>query len=1377
MATPNFMSSEADEFFFSEENVLQDKLEAGGCTLEEVLDEENFITLLAERDFSLISFLQEPANISQLVAYVSSFNANDEKSSSTYSKNETMTGSSNGEGDGTKTLTTTDDDTGTGPEESTLTELERRKREFKYPYMACEVLACDIAEIQNVILDDTQPGGLMDRIFDVVMTLPSPPEPLVQTSVSILSPQEQQEAEIKNEVQTIARERQYTYWEKIVISLLSRSSNKVLAYVNSSGRAPLFYTSFLQSLDNGSVADVLSKLILCADFAMKNMTADQNDSLHDSGSGVGGMVTAGGRGVQAMMGSSSEGNQNPGGIGGILEAAVENVMESIPGGNVSSGLESTLSLTINNSQASNKTLGLWQNWADFYSSDGEATTDSTESTTDDSTTTGGGGGAGVPSLDADVSKYNIDGIRMPLISGLLVLLRDGDKNEQPLAAAKEKSGGGGSSTEEKSRDVTNVHFGSATNVHFGFPPNVALFNNVTTLLIEIIEREVIDQNSLLDIDFLGSNDEDIASPSQAAHHHRGGIASGGLMRQTDEEEEEGEAGDIMGGNDSNHNRDTAGAVVGSSAFSEGGGGQNNEGANNTTSENISNHQQTKGRHRRRNRSSLGMENIPGLSQSSLSLASSHSGSSQQPETLIETLESRKAIQILIDVALNSQSEVPRMKSAAKVLIALLELNAKQEYENIDEGIKMSGAGDENIKFMEREEEIPTVVAELVRNVPQILKILEGSNGVAGTGVTSDVDVSGNAELFLNSTIENPATSHNADLPSRIPTSYSRKKTIPILGQRRLFAIQLVLALIKTRCHIVDKAIAENRILPACLDLFFQFPWNNVLHTDIFVLIHHILMPHQNGGGLLKRVLLTGAPTTSPYACHLIARILEAYQYNEAVACGNDTAAAKVGNDGREKEGSSNTSTREDQENTKTEEGISDNVTTGILGLAAANSEESTRERHRSSVYSTYSTGVLSSSLHDLTANTNIANSLGYMGHLHRICNNLYALTQGGISESVPASTLAEGQQMGAEANMKPKASFYMDQHAELLMRKDSSDDDENSVEANDNKDQGTVLQQSTEDIGSLAAVEATDTVLGSTAGMQNSNKIYSVRDVPFPKMSSSLKNKESSISPWKLPSNLVMGITKAEQLEMMCSLILASGGTRWHSFVEDKLAKINALEMYPLGGERPGSVLSNSESGLGLDLMDDDDFDAMDMNLNAISGGRHGEQNEGYMGEGTRGRESGTAEDFDDLGEFSSGMGLNDFVDDDDDSDDDEVDEDITGMSRFDEESLRARYGLPSPDEIVEREEEEEEGGNGQRDVLAEEQVESANFNGGDGQMNTDAGDSSSNVEDQGTADFATFPSATDETAAPDNTIDNNNVTTDPGEAWADFSAFENNEN
>lgn len=106
----------------------------------------------------------------------------------------------------------------------------------------------------------------------------------------------------------------------------------------------------------------------------------------------------------------------------------------------------------------------------------------------------------------------------------------------------------------------------------------------------------------------------------------------------------------------------------------------------------------------------------------------------------------------------------------------------------------------------------------------------------------------------------------ANLPTSIDTSAG---VIAPLGHYRLRCVQFVLSLVRSNYHLVDNALIEHRILSRCVDLFFQFKWNNILHSLVEVMCLHIL------------------ETKPPYLClyllrdcSLVDRILQAVQNEE-----------------------------------------------------------------------------------------------------------------------------------------------------------------------------------------------------------------------------------------------------------------------------------------------------------------------------------------------------------------------------------------------------------------------------------------------------------------------------------------------------------------
>jgi serine/threonine-protein phosphatase 6 regulatory subunit 3 len=93
---------------------------------------------------------------------------------------------------------------------------------------------------------------------------------------------------------------------------------------------------------------------------------------------------------------------------------------------------------------------------------------------------------------------------------------------------------------------------------------------------------------------------------------------------------------------------------------------------------------------------------------------------------------------------------------------------------------------------------------------------------------------------------------------------------PPLGFHRLKVLEFFAALFKTSYRAVEQAIMTANVLPACLDLFFAYPWNNFLHSVVEQIVIHIL---EGQNQELKLYLLQN--------CKLVQRIIEGDKRNQA----------------------------------------------------------------------------------------------------------------------------------------------------------------------------------------------------------------------------------------------------------------------------------------------------------------------------------------------------------------------------------------------------------------------------------------------------------------------------------------------------------------
>jgi serine/threonine-protein phosphatase 6 regulatory subunit 3 len=78
---------------------------------------------------------------------------------------------------------------------------------------------------------------------------------------------------------------------------------------------------------------------------------------------------------------------------------------------------------------------------------------------------------------------------------------------------------------------------------------------------------------------------------------------------------------------------------------------------------------------------------------------------------------------------------------------------------------------------------------------------------------------------------------STQLPPTITTSAG---IVAPLGAFRLRCTKLILLLLKANYHVVDNALIEFKILARCIDLFFQFKWNNILHSTVEGIALYIL---------------------------------------------------------------------------------------------------------------------------------------------------------------------------------------------------------------------------------------------------------------------------------------------------------------------------------------------------------------------------------------------------------------------------------------------------------------------------------------------------------------------------------------------------------
>jgi len=106
---------------------------------------------------------------------------------------------------------------------------------------------------------------------------------------------------------------------------------------------------------------------------------------------------------------------------------------------------------------------------------------------------------------------------------------------------------------------------------------------------------------------------------------------------------------------------------------------------------------------------------------------------------------------------------------------------------------------------------------------------------------------------------------------------------PPLGETRMKAVELFLVLFRSNYGDVNQKLAELKVVPSILDLFFQYEWNNMLHGLVESIIRTIL---ESESFALKQSLFVDGK--------FVDRVLSAYKKNEGQALTRPPSSKKGG---------------------------------------------------------------------------------------------------------------------------------------------------------------------------------------------------------------------------------------------------------------------------------------------------------------------------------------------------------------------------------------------------------------------------------------------------------------------------------------------------
>mmetsp|Transcript_6373 Transcript_6373/g.14944 ORF Transcript_6373/g.14944 Transcript_6373/m.14944 type:complete len:624 (-) Transcript_6373:68-1939(-) len=106
-------------------------------------------------------------------------------------------------------------------------------------------------------------------------------------------------------------------------------------------------------------------------------------------------------------------------------------------------------------------------------------------------------------------------------------------------------------------------------------------------------------------------------------------------------------------------------------------------------------------------------------------------------------------------------------------------------------------------------------------------------------------------------------------PPMTPIVNTTGKLDPPLGSNRLKILEVVHALVQLKLPAVEEAMISLKVMPTCLDLFFEFEWHNFLHNLVKSLLDMIVKGENEA---FKRSLFTDA--------NILSRIVDAHKKND-----------------------------------------------------------------------------------------------------------------------------------------------------------------------------------------------------------------------------------------------------------------------------------------------------------------------------------------------------------------------------------------------------------------------------------------------------------------------------------------------------------------
>ncbi|KAL3275427.1 hypothetical protein HHI36_020188 [Cryptolaemus montrouzieri] len=210
-----------------------------------------------------------------------------------------------------------------------------------------------------------------------------------------------------------------------------------------------------------------------------------------------------------------------------------------------------------------------------------------------------------------------------------------------------------------------------------------------------------------------------------------------------------------------------------------------------------------------------------------------------PDPLLNTLESSEIVALLLDKILNGDKCESAIVGGIQVLLALLDVN-QNSISKFNSATSYNNINDEANDMEQKQKVLNNISIALLDRVLDFHNLL-------------------------------------LDPPKKMPMELTIGVLDPPLGQTRLQVLKLFASVISSNNNDLLQKIISLGTFPLMLDLFFKYPWNNFLHTQVerclvLALKTYVSEDSDDTANALCKHLLEN--------CKLIDRILGAWKEND-----------------------------------------------------------------------------------------------------------------------------------------------------------------------------------------------------------------------------------------------------------------------------------------------------------------------------------------------------------------------------------------------------------------------------------------------------------------------------------------------------------------